>query len=164
MRYYNAAGADSHGRLGESGPARHLVKVAVRAAVGETDGMTINGTDYDTPDGTCVRDYIHVADLARIHVAALEHLSGGGEPLVLNCGYGRGYSVREVIAACKYVTGVDFPVREGARRAGDVPVLIADTQRLCSTLDFTPGYDDIGLIVRTAWEWEQKLQQGLWRD
>ena len=163
LRYYNAAGADLDGRLGPSGPAQHLIKVAVRAANGG-DGMTINGTDYDTPDGTCIRDYVHVADLARIHVAALEHLAAGGDPLLLNCGYGRGYSVREVIAACKRVTGVDFSVREGARRAGDVPFLVADTRRLCSVLNFTPGYDDIGLTVRTAWEWEQKLQEGVWRD
>ncbi len=164
LRYYNAAGADPGGQLGPSGPARHLIKVAVQAAAGIVDGITINGTDYDTPDGTCVRDYIHVSDLARIHAEALELLAGRDEPLLLNCGYGHGYSVREIIAMVKDVTGVDFPVREGGRRAGDVPSLVADNQCLRSVLDWRPSHDDIKEIVNSAWEWERKLQAGILRD
>ena len=164
LRYYNAAGADPRGRLGESCAPHHLIKVASQAALGVTDGMTIYGADYDTPDGTCVRDYVHVSDLARVHVDALAYLSERDEPLLLNCGYGRGYSVREIIATVHGVTGVDFPVREGARRPGDVPALVADNRRLRLVLEWTPAYDDIELIVRSAWEWEKKLQQGAWKD
>ncbi len=159
LRYYNAAGADPQGRLGPSGAARHLIKVAAQAAVGAIDGMTIYGTDYDTPDGTCVRDYIHVDDLARIHVDALAGLAGRDEPLLLNCGYGRGCSVREIVAAVRRVSGADFPVREGPRRAGDVPSLVADNRRLRRALDWRPAHDDIDAIVRSAWEWEQRLQE-----
>ncbi len=160
LRYYTAAGADPHGRLGPSGPARHLIKVAVQAAVGVIDGVTIYGADYDTPDGTCVRDYIHVDDLAQIHAAALARLAERDAPLLLNCGYGRGYSVREIVAAVKRVTGADFPVHEGPRRAGDVPLLVADNRRLRAALDWRSSHDDIDAIVRTAWEWEKKLQGG----
>ena len=163
LRYYNAAGADPDGLLGCAGAARHLFKVAVQAAL--DDGtVTVYGSDYETPDGTGLRDYVHVDDLARIHGDALEHLAAAGESLVLNCGYGHGYSVREVIAAVKRVTGVDFPVCEGDRRPGDVPFLVADVRRLRSVLGFTPAYDDLGLIARSAWEWEQRLHAGIWRD
>ena len=155
LRYYNAAGADPEGRIGPSGEAKHLIKVALQAALGVTDGMTIYGTDYDTSDGTCIRDYIHVSDLAQIHADALAYLSKNNSPLVLNCGYGHGYSVREIIATVKRVTGVDFSVHEGARRAGDASTLVADNRRLRSVLGWTPAYDDIEAIVRDAWGWEK---------
>lgn len=164
LRYYNAAGADSRGRLGNGGAAHHLIKIASQAAVGVTDGMTIYGTDYDTPDGTCVRDYIHVDDLARIHLDALEYVAGRNRGLLLNCGYGHGYSVKEVVAAVKRVTGVDFTVREGPRRTGDLAMLVADNRRLRETLGWEPAHDDLDAIVRSAYQWERKLQAGAWRD
>jgi UDP-glucose 4-epimerase len=120
--------------------------------------MRVNGTDYPTPDGTCVRDYVHVDDLARAHVAALDHLAGGGEPLTLNCGYGHGFSVREVIDAVRRVTGVEFPVEVGPRRPGDPPVLVAATAKIRETLGWEPRHDDLDYIVATAWRWERRLQ------
>lgn len=162
LRYYNVAGADPNGRLGASGPARHLIRVALQAAVGAANGVTIYGTDYDTPDGTCVRDYIHVDDLARIHADALAHISERGGLLLINCGYGRGYSVREIVSTVQRLTGVDFPVREGRRRPGDPPMLVADNRRLRSVLKWAPDYDDIEAIVYGAWEWEKKLRAGIW--
>ena len=164
LRYYNAAGADAQGRLGESGVAHHLIKVASQAAVGARDGMTIYGTDYDTPDGTCVRDYIHVDDLAQIHLDALERLVEQDDALLLNCGYGHGYSVKEVVAAVKRVTGVDFAVHEGPRRTGDSATLVADDCHLRATLGWEPAHDDLDAIVRSAYRWERKLQAGAWRE
>ena len=158
LRYFNAAGADAKGRLGNSGAARHLIKVSLQAALGVIDGITIYGTDYDTPDGTCIRDYIHVDDLAQIHADALEYLYKQDESLLLNCGYGHGYSVKEIIAAVKQVTGVDFVVREGERRLGDPLFLVANNKHLRSALRWTPAYDNIETIVSNAWEWEKKLQ------
>ena len=158
LRYYNAAGADPQARLGNSGLARHLVKVSVQAALGLIDGLTVYGTDYATRDGTCVRDYIHVSDLAQIHVDALAFISSRNQSLLLNCGYGHGYSVREIIDVVKRVSGEDFPVKEGERRSGDSPFLVAGNQRLRSTLNWTPAYDDIEAIVRHALTWEKKLQ------
>ena len=160
LRYYNAAGADPRARLGNAGLAKHLVKMALQAAMGLIDGITVYGTDYATRDGTCVRDYIHVSDLAQIHVDALTFISARNQPLLLNCGYGHGYSVKEVIDVVKCVTGADFPIQEGERRHGDSPFLVAGNQRLRSTLNWTPAYDDIEVIVRHAWEWEKKLQAG----
>ncbi len=160
LRYYNAAGADPQARLGNSGVAKHLIKMALQVAMGRIDGLTVYGTDYATRDGTCIRDYIHVSDLAQIHVDALAFISTRNQPLVLNCGYGHGYSVKEIIDVVKRVTGVDFPIRESERRQGDSPFLVAGNQRLCSTLDWVPAYDDIEVIVRHAWEWERKLQAG----
>lgn len=160
LRYFNVAGAHLGGELGQTTPeATHLIKVACEAACGMRDGITVFGTDYPTPDGTCIRDYIHVEDLARAHLDALGYLEAGGESRQLNCGYGRGYSVREVIEAVKKASGVDFKVIEGDRRAGDPPELVADNRRIREVLNWTPRHDDLALICRTAYEWERKLRQ-----
>jgi UDP-glucose 4-epimerase len=159
LRYFNVAGADPQGRIGQATrAASHLIKVACEAALGQRPGMSIHGTDYPTPDGTCVRDYVHVDDLARAHLAALAYLERGGGPAVLNCGYGRGHSVREVIDAVREVSGVDFPVEEGPRRPGDPAMLVAGNRRIRETLGWQPRHDDLAFIVRTAWQWEQWLQ------
>ena len=126
--------------------------------MGLRDGVTVFGDDYDTPDGTCVRDYIHVSDLAAAHVAALRDLETGGESRVLNCGYGHGFSVREVLDAVQARAGTALDVRTGARRAGDPPALVADPTRLRAALRWSPRYDDLGFIVRTALAWERKVQ------
>ena len=158
LRYFNAAGADGQGRVGECTPhSTHLVKLACEAALGKRPSLTIFGTDYDTPDGTCLRDYIHVDDLAQVHLAALAHLESGGDSQVLNCGYGKSVSVRQVIDCVKAVSGVDFAVVEGERRAGDPPRLIAACARVRQVLDWTPRHDDLEEIVATALDWEQKL-------
>jgi len=155
LRYFNVAGADPGGRLGEGKEwAPHLITVAVRAAAGRRAGMTVFGTDYPTPDGTGVRDYIHVSDLAEAHVLALEHLLATGESGVFNCGYGRGYSVLEVLDAVREVTGVDFPVEYAGRRAGDPPALVADSRLIRERLGWQPRLDDLRRIVETAWRWE----------
>ena len=157
LRYFNVAGADPAGRAGQSTRnATHLVKVASEAAVGLRDGVTVFGDDYDTPDGTCVRDYIHVSDLASAHVAALGDLEAGGASRVLNCGYGRGFSVREVLETVQAEAGTQIKVHHGPRRAGDPPTLIADPSRLRAALRWSPGHDDLGVIVRTALAWESK--------
>lgn len=159
LRYFNVAGADPRGRIGQATPsATHLVKVACETALGLRRELAIFGTDYPTPDGTCIRDYIHVSDLAAAHRRAVEHLLGGGRPFVANCGYGRGFGVREVIAAVKGVTGVDFPVREAPRREGDPARLVADNRRIRALLGWEPRHDDLVFIVETAWKWEQRLQ------
>ncbi len=160
LRYFNVAGADPGGRLGFAYPnPTHLIIRAVKAAKGELEGLEIYGTDYPTPDGTCIRDYIHVTDLAEAHVLALEYLLEGGESLVLNCGYGKGYSVKEVVETVKRVTGIDFPVREAPRRPGDPPVLVAQAERIKEILGWKPRYNDLEFIVRTAWEWERRRPQ-----
>ncbi len=159
LRYFNAAGAQLAGNLGQSTPeATHLIKVACEAALGVREKMMIFGTDYETPDGSCVRDYIHVEDLASAHLKALDYLADGGKPLRLNCGYGQGYSVKEVVAMVKKVSGVDFTVIEAGRRAGDPPSLIADNSRIKRLLDWSPQNDDLELICRSAFEWERKWQ------
>ena len=159
LRYFNVSGADPKGRSGQSSPnATHLIKVASQAALGQRDGLTVFGTDYATPDGTCVRDYIHVTDLARAHLAALDHLRGGGESLTLNCGYGRGYSVKEVTEVVKQVSGVDFPVKLSPRRAGDPAALVAKADRIRTELGWTPEHDDLEEIVRQALDWEERLK------
>ncbi|MCC0015508.1 MAG: UDP-glucose 4-epimerase GalE [Rhodobiaceae bacterium] len=158
LRYFNVAGADAKGRSGQSTPrATHLIKVACQAAVGERTHLDVFGTDYDTPDGTCIRDYIHVSDLIGAHVLALDHLRAGGEPLTMNCGYGTGYSVLEVIDAVKRASGVDFEVRLGERRAGDPPALVAMASRIRETLGWQPQRADLDLIVTDALNWERKL-------
>lgn len=158
LRYFNVAGADPKGRTGQSTPnATHLIKVAVQAALGLRPGMEVFGTDYPTPDGSCLRDYIQVTDLARAHVAALRHLRDGGESLVCNCGYKRGYSVLEVIETVKRVSGVDFDVKISGRRPGDPAAIVAANERAREKLGWTPIHDDLEEIVRQALAWEQKL-------
>lgn len=156
LRYFNVAGADPGGRLGQvyKNPT-HLITRAVKTARGEYDRLQVFGTDYPTPDGTGIRDYIHVTDLAYAHIKALEYLLAGGSSDILNCGYGKGYSVREVIEAVKNVSGVDFEVQETARRAGDAAELIADSTLIREKMDWKPKYDELDFIVRTAWEWEK---------
>ncbi|WP_315831420.1 UDP-glucose 4-epimerase GalE [Bradyrhizobium prioriisuperbiae] len=158
LRYFNVAGADPKGRIGQSSRmATHLVKAAVQAALGLRDHLDMFGTDYPTPDGTCVRDYIHVSDLSAAHLAALTYLRGGRESVTLNCGYGRGYSVREVIAAVKRVSGVDFHVAERPRRPGDPAAIVADARAMQRELSWTAAHDDIDTIVSHALAWERQL-------
>ena len=157
LRYFNAAGADPGGRIGERHiPESHLIPLTLKAAKGGRQGITVFGTDYPTPDGTCIRDYVHVTDLADAHLLALDHLLQKGGSTSFNCGYGHGYSVREVIDAARRVTAVDIPVETAARRPGDPPALVADSTALRRTLGWTPRHDDLDYIVRTAWEWEKK--------
>ena len=159
LRYFNVAGAHDDGTLGEATPDNsHLVKVACEAALGLRPPLTINGDDYPTPDGTCVRDYIHVQDLAAAHVAALERLLDDPSPLVLNCGYGHGFSVREVVETFARVSGRDLAPAVGPRRPGDPAVLVADNARILASLDWRPQRDDLERIVASAWAWEQRLQ------
>ncbi len=156
LRYFNVAGARLDGTLGQAtAEATHLIKVAAEAACGLRERMSIFGTDYDTHDGTCIRDYIHVEDLATAHLAALDYLTSGGESRVLNCGYGHGFSVREVLDTVRRVSGLDFPIDLAPRRAGDPACLVADTTAIQETLDWTPRYDDLDLICSTALRWEQ---------
>ncbi len=159
LRYFNVAGADPQGRIGEATPDNHhLIKLACETALGLRPAMRIHGTDYPTPDGTCVRDYIHVDDLARAHLAALDYLEAGGASTVLNCGYGHGSSVRMVLDTVRRVTGVDFPIEIGPRRPGDPAVLVAGNAKIRRLLGWQPRHDDLEIIVRTAWTWEQALQ------
>ena len=158
LRYFNVAGADPKGRTGQSSRrATHLIKIAAQAALGQRDGMDVFGTDYPTPDGTCLRDYIHVSDLIEAHVLTLMHLMAGGDTFVANAGYGRGFSVLEVIDAVKRVSGVDFPVRMAPRRAGDPPALVADSTRLRSITGWQPRLDNLDTIVAHALNWEKTL-------
>lgn len=161
LRYFNVAGADPQGRTGQSTDgATHLIKVASEAALGKRNGIAVFGTDYPTKDGTCVRDYIHVSDLVAAHVAALSHLMGNpGENLVMNLGYGRGFSVREVLAMVEKVAGTKLNITDAPRRAGDPAELVSNTEKLKSTLDWTPSYDDLELIVTHALEWERGLAE-----
>jgi UDP-glucose 4-epimerase len=158
LRYFNVAGANVEGKLGQSGPnSTHLIKVASELACGKREKMAVFGTDYETRDGTCIRDYIHVDDLAQAHVDGIQYLLKGGNSEVMNCGYGHGFTVKEVIAAMKKVTGIDFKVDEGPRRAGDAETLMSKADKIKDILGWTPKYDDLELIVKTAYEWEQKL-------
>jgi UDP-glucose 4-epimerase len=158
LRYFNVAGADPQGRSGQSTPeATHLIKVAVQTALGRRDHIDVFGTDYPTPDGSCVRDYIHVTDLADAHMAALAHLRAGGGSLICNCGYGRGRSVLEVIDVVKRVAGIDFEVRLSGRRAGDPAAVVAAADRIKAELGWTPRHDDLESIVRQAFDWERRL-------
>ncbi len=160
LRYFNVAGADREGRIGQAyREATHLITRALKAATGEIGKLQIFGTDYPTPDGTCIRDYIHVDDLAEAHIISLEYLLDGGRSDIFNCGYGHGYSVREVVDAVKKVTGVDFRVEETARREGDPPALVADSSKLRKELGWRPQYDDLEYIIKTAWEWEVKRRK-----
>jgi len=158
LRYFNVAGSDPQGRIGQSTEkATLLIKVAAEVAVGKREQLYVFGTDYPTADGTGVRDYIHVDDLADAHVKALDYLRDGGESITLNCGYGHGYSVREVIDAVNRVNGAPIKVKEEARRAGDPPALIARADRIRRVLGWEPRYDDIDFIVKTSLDWERKL-------
>ena len=158
LRYFNVAGADPEGRIGQSTPkATHLIKVACEHALGKRDHVAVFGTDYPTADGTGVRDYIHVDDLASAHILALNYLEQGGTSQTLNCGYGHGYSVREVLDTVQKVSGVELDVREQPRRAGDPPALIAKADRIRGVLNWQPQHDDLKFIVKTALAWEKKL-------
>ena len=158
LRYFNVAGADPALRTGQSTVgATHLIKVAVEAALGMRAKLDVYGTDYDTPDGTCVRDYIHVTDLANAHMAALTHLRGGGESATFNCGYGHGYSVLEVVDAVKRVSRCDFKVELAPRRPGDPAMIVADSARIRAQLGWTPRFDNLDTIVEHALAWERRL-------
>jgi UDP-glucose 4-epimerase len=158
LRYFNVAGADPDLRTGQYSPAAtHLIKVSCLAALNRRSSVSIFGTDFPTPDGTGVRDYIHVEDLASAHVRAVEYLGEGGESQIFNCGYGRGYSVREVIATVREVSGNSFAVIEEGRRLGDPARVIADPSRIRERLGWRPMYDNLETIVRTTLEWEKKL-------
>ena len=158
LRYFNVAGADSSGNLGQCGKvSTHLFKVACEVAAGSRERLEIYGTDYPTADGTCVRDYLHVEDLASAHLAALRYLREGGDSTTLNCGYGRGFSVREVVAAVERAANRPLPVAEAARRPGDPPILVAAPERLLRVLDWQPGFDDLDTIARSALDWERSL-------
>jgi UDP-glucose 4-epimerase len=161
LRYFNVAGCDPDGKIGQSTPgATLLTKVACETAVGKRQSISIYGTDYSTKDGTGVRDYIHVVDLANAHIKALDYLRNGGESNALNCGYGHGYSVREVLETVKRISNVDFMIKEENRRPGDPASLISEVNKIHSILDWDPEYDDLELIISTSLNWEKKLQQG----
>ena len=165
LRYFNVAGSDPECRIGQSTPkATLLTKVACEVVVGKREQLFIFGTDYDTPDGTGVRDYIHVEDLASAHLAALQYLRGGGESTVLNAGYGHGYSVREVVAMVEKVAGQEIAKREVERRAGDPPTLVAAVEKIRETLDWTPAYDDLEQICASSLAWERELAAGRWQE
>lgn len=158
LRYFNVAGADPEGRSGQSTPrATHLIKVACETALGKRPGMEVFGTDYPTADGTCIRDYIHVKDLARAHMSALTYLRAGGATDVFNCGYSKGYSVFEVIDAVKRVSGVDFNVKLSQRRAGDPVAIVAGSTKIRENLGWRPEHDDLVQIVAQALAWEKRL-------
>jgi UDP-glucose 4-epimerase len=158
LRYFNVAGADPLARIGLSTiGATHLLKIAVEAATGQRSKIDVFGTDYPTPDGSCIRDFIHVSDLAQAHLAALSYLREGGASVTLNCGYGRGYSVLEAIEAVRRVSGRKLAVRYAPRRPGDIMTMVADVSRIRATLDWMPQYDDIETIAQHALKWEEKL-------
>jgi len=160
LRYFNVAGADPRGRSGQSTPrATHLIKVACETALGKRAQLEIFGTDYPTPDGTCVRDYIHVSDLATAHSVALRHLRRGGASDIFNCGYSRGYSVFEVVAAVKSVSGVDFKVLLSPRRAGDPAAIVAQSAKIRERLGWRPEHDDLEQIVAQALNWERRVDE-----
>lgn len=157
LRYFNACGANEEADIGENhNPESHLIPLILDAAIGKRENIKIFGTDYPTPDGTCVRDYIHVVDLGSAHLLALKHLLDGGESRQYNLGNGKGFSVREVISAVKKITGKEFKVIEDNRRPGDPPILVATSEKIRNELGWTPKYTDIEEIVATSWKWHQK--------
>jgi UDP-glucose 4-epimerase len=165
LRYFNVAGADPQGRTGQSSAAAtHLIKVAAETALGLRPKLEIFGTDYPTPDGTCIRDYIHVSDLADAHKLALHYLRSGGIPLTLNCGYGHGFSVREVIETVKRVSTIDFKIENAPRREGDPARIVAASERMRDALGWRPRYDDLPTIVAHALAWERQLMARFPRD
>lgn len=158
LRYFNVAGADPQGRVGlATAGATHLLKIAVEAATGQRAKIDVFGADYPTPDGSCIRDFIHVSDLAQAHRSALTYLRGGGDSVTLNCGYGRGYSVIETIEAVRRISGRNFAIQHAPRRAGDIMTMVADTSRMRAVLDWTPQYDNLDTIATHALAWEEKL-------
>lgn len=160
LRYFNVAGADREARIGQKyKKPTHLITVALRTALGQREFLEIFGTDYTTPDGTCIRDYIHVDDLIDAHVLALDYLSSNNQSDIFNCGYGTGFSVKEVVEKIKNVTGVDFAAKEVGRRPGDPPALVADSSKIKKELGWKPRFDDLDYIIKTAWEWEKKLNK-----
>lgn len=157
LRYFNVSGADPEGKIGQSFPqATHLIKVACEVATGKREKIDIFGTDYPTPDGTCIRDYIHVSDLAEAHVKALEYLDEGGKSEVLNCGYGHGFSVREVLNKVKEITEISIKIVEAPRRAGDSAHLTSRADKIQSVIGWRPKFDDLGIIIKSAYEWEKR--------
>jgi UDP-glucose 4-epimerase len=160
LRYFNVAGADPNCRTGQSTKnATQLIKVAVETALGLRSKLDIYGTDYPTPDGTCIRDYIHVTDLVRAHLDALRYLRAGGASLTLNCGYGHGFSVREVVETVKRISGIDFKIEVAPRRPGDPAQIVAASERTRTVLGWKPQYDDLATIVADALAWEERLRQ-----
>ena len=160
LRYFNVAGGDPEGRVGQStANATHLIKVACQTALGQRPFIEIFGGDYPTPDGTCIRDYIHVSDLVAAHTSALDYLRRGGESIVANCGYGHGFSVREVLGAVERVAGHGFEIRQAPRRAGDPASIVANPARIKQTLGWAPAYDDLDTIVSHAFAWERRLAE-----
>lgn len=158
LRYFNVAGADPQARIGlATAGATHLMKIAVEAATGQRAKIDVYGTDYPTADGSCIRDFIHVSDLAQAHRAALDYLRDGGPATTMNCGYGRGYSVFETIAAVRRISGRQIVVQTAPRRPGDIMTMVADTRRIRATLDWTPRFDDLDTIAAHALAWEDKL-------
>lgn len=160
LRYFNACGAHPDGTIGEDhDPESHLIPIILQVALGQRDGVKIFGTDYDTPDGTCIRDYVHILDLAEAHILAFEALAEG-DSRVYNLGSGNGYSVREVIETAREVTGHPIPAAEAPRRAGDLPALVADSTHIKEELGWNPKYDDLHKIIETAWNWHSKHPNG----
>jgi UDP-glucose 4-epimerase len=159
LRYFNVAGSDSKMRMGLRSPnATHLIKIACEAATNKRDKITVFGDDYETPDGTCVRDYIHVEDLASAHLSSLRYLLSGGKSTTLNCGYGKGYSVKEVLDTFQEANDITLKIEQGPRRAGDVKELVADIRKISKTLDWVPKYDNLETIVKDAYNWELHLK------
>jgi len=161
LRYFNAAGAHISGRIGEDhSPETHLIPIVLQAALGKRDGVKIFGDDYDTPDGTCIRDYIHVSDLAQAHILALKKLRSGGESGIYNLGNGKGFSVKEVIDIARQVTGVNIKADIAERRPGDPAVLVASSEKIQKELDWKPKYNELSTIVETAWNWHKNNPDG----
>lgn len=161
LRYFNAAGADPSGKIGEDHtPETHLIPLILEAALGKRESITVFGQDYDTVDGTCVRDYVHVNDLASAHILAMEYLYKGGESTVFNLGSGNGFSVQEIVDAAKEVTGVDFKVVYGQRRTGDPSTLIASSQKIKNMLGWNPVHSEVKQVIRDAWKWHQSHPEG----
>ena len=161
LRYFNAAGASADGKIGEDhDPETHLIPLILDAVTGDRENITVFGTDYETPDGTAIRDYIHVSDLAKAHLLAVEHLGGGGESLICNLGTGNGLSVKEVIASVERVTGKPVPAKYGDRRAGDPPRLVADPSFAKKALGWEAEFKDIDQIITTAWKWKNGPRNG----